>query len=160
MLKVLLIKPPYSRLKRSGQAPYFPLGLGYVAAVLEKEGFDVRIYHAENPRLPAEGIIEDEEAIFYQRSKAQKRYYDAINNENHPVWNEVKETIRNFKPDLVGISALTVEVPSALKISRLCKEYNPKMPVVMGGVHPTFLPEDVLKHDSLDVVVRGEGELT
>ena len=37
MFKVLLIKPPYSRLKSLGQSPYFPLGLGYIAAVLEKE---------------------------------------------------------------------------------------------------------------------------
>ncbi|HLF87175.1 MAG TPA: hypothetical protein VI584_08840, partial [Nitrospiria bacterium] len=127
MLRVLLIKPPYSRLKRLGQAPYFPLGLGYLAAVLEKAGYEVRIYHAENPRNPEESIIEDEEAIFHQRSMSQKRYYDAVSDNNHLVWKEVRRTIDDFKPDIVGISVLTVEVPSALRISRICKEYNPEM---------------------------------
>ena len=160
MLRVLLIKPPYSRLKRLGQAPYFPLGLGYLAAVLEKTGYEVRIYHAENPRNPEESIIEDEEAIFHQRSMSQKRYYDAVSDNDHMVWKEVRQTIDDFKPDIVGISVLTVEVPSALRISRICKEYNPEMPVVWGGVHPSFLPEPSLKYDQVDLVVRGEGEMT
>ena len=127
---------------------------------MEKAGYEVRIYHAETPRNPDECIIGDEEAVFHQRSNAQKRYYDAINNDNHPVWNEVRQTIADFKPDLVGISVLTVEVPSALKISKICKEYNPQMPVIWGGVHPTFLPEQVLKYGPVDIVVRGEGEMT
>ncbi len=49
-MKILLIRPPYTRLKQTGQAPYFPLGLGYIAAVLNKNGFEVNIYHVENPR--------------------------------------------------------------------------------------------------------------
>ncbi len=159
-MKVLLIKPPYTRIRKMGQAPYFPLGLGYVAAVLEKNGFDVRIYHAENPRLPDENAMVDEEAIFHQRSRAQKLYHETINNDRHPVWEEVRTTVKNFKPDIVGISVLTVEVPSALKLSRICKEFNPDVPVVWGGVHPTFLPDEVLKYGPVDIVVKGEGEET
>lgn len=160
MLKVLLIKPPYSRLKKSGQAAYFPLGLGYLAAVLDKENFDVKIYHAENPRFPGEVFMEDEEAVFYQRSKSQKRYFEVIKNDQHPIWNEIRKTLDDFKPDIVGISVLTVDVPSSLKVSEICKQYNSNMPVVWGGVHPTFLPEDVLQYSSVDFVVRGEGEKT
>lgn len=160
MFKVLLIKPPYSRLKSLGQSPYFPLGLGYIAAVLEKADYEVGIYHAETPRSPAECIIEDEEAIFHQRSNAQNRYYEAVSNDDHPVWKEVRQTIDDFKPDLVGISVLTVEVPAALKISKICKTYNSQMPVVWGGIHPTFLPEQVLRYGPVDVVVKGEGEMS
>lgn len=160
MLRILLIKPPYSRLKRLGQAPYFPLGLGYIAAVLEKEGFEVGIYHAENPRNPDECIVEDEEAIFHQRSNAQKRYYEAVSDDSHPVWKEVRQTLMDFKPDIVGISVLTVETASALKISKLCKEYYSKLPVVWGGVHPTFMPGQVLSYGPVDIVVKGEGEMT
>ena len=157
-MKILLIKPPFSRLKGCGQAPCFPLGLGYLASTLDKNGYYVRIYHAENPRLPGESIIEDEEAIFHQRSQSQKRYFDAIEKNAHPVWTEVRDTIKEFRPDIVGISVLTVETPSALKISKIVKEYNPDVPVVWGGVHPSFISEDVISYNPVDFVVRGEGE--
>ncbi|MBI5815479.1 MAG: B12-binding domain-containing radical SAM protein [Nitrospinae bacterium] len=159
-MRALLIRPPYSRLKKTGQAPYFPLGIGYIAATLEKAGITAAIYHAENPRLPEERIIEDEEAVFYQRSASQKRYFEALDNDSHPIWEEVRQTIRDFKPDIVGISVLTVEVGSALKISEICKKYNPSLPVVWGGVHPTFNPGDAFVNGTVDFVVRGEGEET
>jgi len=160
MKRILLIKPPYSRLKRVGQSPYFPLGLGYVGAVLEKAGFEVGIYHAENPRNADESIVEDEEAIFHQRSNAQKRYFEAINNDGHPVWKEIRQTLAEFKPDIVGISVLTVETASALKISKICKAYDAGIQVVWGGIHPSFKPGQVLGYDPVDIVVKGEGEMT
>ena len=44
--KVLLIKPPWSRL--TGQSlDSCPTGLSYLAAMLEKDGFDVSIYNAD-----------------------------------------------------------------------------------------------------------------
>lgn len=159
-MKVLLIRPPFSRLKKTGQAPYFPLGLGYIAATLEKAGITAAIYHAENPRRPDECIVEDEEAVFYQRSASQQRYFDALDNDAHPVWDEVRQTIRDYAPDIVGITLLTVEVGSALKISEICKKYRPDMPVVWGGVHPTFNPHDAFRQGTADFVVRGEGEET
>ena len=58
-MRVLLIRPPYTRLKGVGQAPYFPLGLGYVAAVLRDNGYEVKIYHAENARRNEEGSVTD-----------------------------------------------------------------------------------------------------
>ena len=45
-MKILLINPPFERLK--GFNPYFPLGLGYVAAVLADDGHFVKIYNADN----------------------------------------------------------------------------------------------------------------
>ena len=38
IMNVLLIRPPYTRLRKMGQAPYFPLGIGYIAGVLKDEG--------------------------------------------------------------------------------------------------------------------------
>lgn len=45
-MKILLVNPPFNRLKGIKDI-YFPLGLGYLAGSLEKEGFDVSIYNAE-----------------------------------------------------------------------------------------------------------------
>lgn len=40
------------------------------------------------------------------------------------------------------------------------KETNPDIPVVWGGFHPTLLPNETIVHPLIDVVVRGQGEIT
>ncbi|MBN1336052.1 MAG: cobalamin-dependent protein [Deltaproteobacteria bacterium] len=68
--------------------------------------------------------------------------------------------LARFRPDLVGITAMTPVVPAALAVARACRRLFPGVPIVLGGAHPTVLPEDVLAHSEVDFVVRGEGEVT
>jgi len=157
-VRVLLIRPPYTRLKGVGQAPYFPLGLGYIAAVLRKQRFEVKIYHAENPRAKDECVFTDADLGFDHRSNGYHKYKEVIENDSHYIWQEVRETLKWYQPDIVGVSLLSVEVASALKISQLSKQYCDQCYVVWGGVHPTFLPDDCLKNRAVDFVIRGEGE--
>ena len=63
--------------------------------------------------------------------------------------------LRRYKPDIVGITALTFLAPRAYKIARMCKDMG--ILTVMGGVHASVLPEEALQH--VDVVVKGEGEV-
>ncbi len=65
-------------------------------------------------------------------------------------WDEAAEA------DIAFVSTITCTAPRAYEIARFFRERN--IPVVMGGPHPTFLPEDSLQH--CDYVVRGEGEET
>ncbi len=65
-------------------------------------------------------------------------------------WDEVR------KADLVGISSITSTALRAYEVASRVKAFG--KPVVMGGPHVTFLPEEALKY--CDFVVRGEGEET
>lgn len=57
--------------------------------------------------------------------------------------------------DLVGITAMTIQAHRAYEIA---DEYRRRgKPVVMGGIHPSVLPDEALGH--ADAVVVGEGEL-
>jgi radical SAM superfamily enzyme YgiQ (UPF0313 family) len=60
------------------------------------------------------------------------------------------------KVDLVGISAQTPVAPRAYQIAEEFRKRD--IPVVMGGVHASVLPEEALKH--VDTVVIGEAEAT
>ncbi len=72
---------------------------------------------------------------------------------------EFRKIIANKKPDLVGISILTNEYSSAgLCASKIVKEASPETKVVMGGVHATSNGASVIREDSIDYVVMGEGE--
>lgn len=157
-MKILLIRPPYTRLKGLGPSPYFPLGLGYIASILNENNFEANIYHCENLRLKNETMIHDPSVGFYFRSLGYQRYLENLKNDNHFIWKEVEETLNIYRPDMVGISVLSAEVASALKISQIIKKYREKCYVVWGGVHPTFLPAECLKNKEIDFVIRGEGE--
>ncbi len=60
--------------------------------------------------------------------------------------------------DVVGISSITPTVPRAYQIIEKIKKRS-SLPVIMGGAHATFLPEEALARGA-DYVVRGEGEWT
>lgn len=59
----------------------------------------------------------------------------------------------------VGITCMTGhQIKGALEAARAVKDKIPAMPVVFGGWHPTILPEQTLKNNYVDIVVRGQGE--
>ncbi|MHB0886447.1 MAG: cobalamin-dependent protein [Bacillota bacterium] len=57
--------------------------------------------------------------------------------------------------DLVGISTTTSTAPEAYRLARFVRHHG--VPVVLGGPHVTFQPEEAL--EAADYVVRGEGEV-
>ncbi len=61
----------------------------------------------------------------------------------------------------LGVSVLTGhQIKEALLVSQEVKRRLPKVPVVWGGYHPTLLPEQTIADPSVDVVVKGQGEIT
>ncbi|MCF8384050.1 MAG: B12-binding domain-containing radical SAM protein [Chlorobium sp.] len=69
------------------------------------------------------------------------------------------ERLLNERPfDLVAISSMTGGFNNAEKLARIAKKRG--ITVVMGGFHPTALPEEVLDLGCVDLVVVGEGEAT
>ena len=63
-------------------------------------------------------------------------------------WEEI------YRADLVGISTITSTAPRAYFYAKQISKKG--IPVVLGGPHPTALPDEALKY--ADFVVRGEGE--
>ncbi len=76
-----------------------------------------------------------------------KIYFQELGNLD---WDEI------LTSDLVGISTITPTAPEAFNILERIKEQS-DIPVVMGGPHVTFLPDEAMEKGA-DFVVRGEGE--
>lgn len=66
-----------------------------------------------------------------------------------------KEKVTQLKADIFGVTCTTPNFPIVKKIGELLPSRSLK---IIGGVHPTFLPEEVLKTTKFDVVVRNEGD--
>ena len=74
----------------------------------------------------------------------------------------ISAAVRGHAPDVVGIPSITATVPAVLEKDRCVKEIHPETAVFVGGVHPTFMAEEMLREAAgdIDYVVRGEGERT
>ncbi len=140
--KVLLIMPPATISKEYTKEIQPPLGLAYIAACLEKD-YEVKIVDAACEGWGKEKK-ENEDYITYGLS-----------------FNEIKELILDFKPEVVGVSCLySMQYKNAHKVCEIAKEASNTIFTIMGGAHPTSLPEQTLQDPHVDAVILGEGDLT
>ena len=77
------------------------------------------------------------------------------------VHDTVVRLMREVDPDLVGLSVMTFQRRTALRVVRLIRSIKPSVRIVLGGYDPSLAPE-MYEDPSLgiDWLVRGEGELT
>ena len=75
-------------------------------------------------------------------------------------WPFVEALLAESAPDLVGISCFTFGRGNSMRLAALSKRLLPDVPVIMGGPHATFFPEQVMAGGDVDLVVLGEGEIT
>ena len=141
-LKVLLIYPPMTVAETDFPALDPPIGLAYIAAVLLGNGYEVRIVDAVA------------EAIDNQTRTEGGLIRVGLSEDN------IRSKIKEYHPDIVGVSCMfTSLAQDSFDVARIVKQTYPKCPVVLGGVHPTAVPESVLANENVDIVVRGEGEI-
>lgn len=73
------------------------------------------------------------------------------------VGQDVDAGLDEFRPDLVGISFMTMYALRAYELAQRIKRER-GLTVVLGGAHPTALPDEAIEY--ADCVVRGEAEYT
>lgn len=133
-MKTILINPPMDqeialgRLKRiSALTTMMPMGLAYIAAILQHQGYDVEIIDG------------------YAESLSIK---------------EIVERVLSKRCSLVGLSCVTPVIPTAHTLAMKLKREDRNLKICLGGCHPSIMPEETLKDENVDYVIRGEGELT
>lgn len=73
--------------------------------------------------------------------------------------NNLKKELKKL-PICFGTTSTTgYQIKNALEVSKIVKSES-DVPIIWGGIHPTLLPIQTLKNKNIDVVVKGEGELS
>jgi anaerobic magnesium-protoporphyrin IX monomethyl ester cyclase len=63
--------------------------------------------------------------------------------------------------DVVGLTAMTPTISTALRIAGYIKQAKPEIQIIMGGAHATMLPQETMASSpAIDIIVRGEGDET
>jgi len=74
---------------------------------------------------------------------------------------QARSILASKKADVFGVTMSSLTVKPAALIAHWVKQLFPDVLLMVGGPHPTFADEHVLiSMPEVDVVVRGEGELT
>jgi anaerobic magnesium-protoporphyrin IX monomethyl ester cyclase len=139
-MKVLLVNPPQTFYPGSDPpAGNLPLGLMYIAAVLDKAGYKVEILDA------------------FMKGSFRK------NGDTTTVgmpYEAIKEEVRRRKPDIVGIAnPFTCQVEHAIKVGNITKDVDPGILTVAGGPHVPAVPVQFMEEAAnIDIAVVGEGE--
>jgi magnesium-protoporphyrin IX monomethyl ester (oxidative) cyclase len=141
-MKILLINPlfsPEADVTAAEQSCYLepPLGILYLSGYLKKHLPDVAV-EVLDVNLSARGCPEPPSIAVQQITLAR---------------------VKDFNPDLVGISALYYAgAPMVHETAALVKGENPDIVVAVGGSYPTHLPDRVLEDHHIDFAVAAEGE--
>jgi len=137
--KVLLINSPTIKNQFVGSDNYFPLGLMYLASSLKKNNIEVKILDVNN--------------LYFEKDVTSNIVSDYANG-------ELIKSIKDFKPDIVGIGCIFSGAFSSLKIiAKSVKNNFPGTPIVIGGIHATIFSKEILKkYNFIDFVIVGEGE--
>lgn len=102
------------------------------------------------------GAIAEPLALEYLAAGARADGHEArvLDLRLHPA--AFEDTLREFAPDVVGVTAFSMHVRAAVAICRAARQLLPDCRTVVGGHHATFLPEDFFDA-GIDFVVTGEG---
>lgn len=161
MSDIVLVQPPirdfYLTHKRT-----FPYGLSRIAASLRKAGFDVGLIDglatSKKKRIALPESMQEAAALYGPSDVSPFGLFNGYRHFGYS-FEHLALQVRSAKPWLVGISSLfTAYSHEALHLTKTIKKFHPNCKIVLGGHHPTVLPETVLKMPDVDFVIRGDGE--
>lgn len=135
-----------------------PQGIAVLSAILKKAGHEVELF--DTTFLKPKRYILDSKKPMAGTTVYKKTPYtleDLVKDDpGVSIEEEFQKKIDSFKPDLIAVSTMTINYDFAM---RLLKRVNRRgCPVIMGGMHATICPEDVIFRDIVDMICVGEGE--
>ncbi len=75
-------------------------------------------------------------------------------------YEEFKDEIEKSRPGAVGLSMMSVDFDAVTKCAAIIKQVDSSIKVIVGGPHPSIMPEEVSANLQFDHIVIGEGEIT
>ena len=94
-----------------------------------------------------------------RQAKLNAEIYDAMA-KGH-AYPEIEQRLRESMADYVASTALTSTINDAIKTLELAKRIKPDTVTILGGVHPTFMYQEVFASTAaVDYIICGEGEVT
>lgn len=115
------------------------IGVEYISAALMQKGFETDLVF--DPALFSSFIF---------NNKILAKVFDRTK--------EIIKEVLNKQPDCIAFSVGSDTYLWALTLAKAIKGLDKDIPIVFGGIHPTLLPDKVIREECVDYVCVGEGE--
>jgi len=139
-----------------------PIGIASLAAIMKQAGHQFKLFDCTQYSVNQEGDSD------WNLAGIKKLAFMAPDNEERlPIREKITYTqlidkiitnVDAYKPDLIGLTALSDDYPLGLRIMEKVKKAFSKIPTICGGVHATVDPTGVISEKCFDMVCVGEGE--
>lgn len=97
-------------------------------------------------------------ATYIEKYGFKSRVID-MNLERNPL-GLLKQELKFNRPWVVGITAYSANIANAIVVSRIVKELDDTIKVILGGFHATALPAECLRrYPTIDYIIHSEGEV-
>ena len=140
-----------------------PPSIATLSQVLKNEGHITSLFDTTFYKFDDELSIEDSDQIT-MKTLTNRPVLDIDDDDIHfkkttrSAVNDFRVAVNDFQPDLIAVSCTETTFLRGIKIIDETKDLGIKN--IFGGVFPTFAPELVMQHQSVDMVCVGEGENT
>jgi len=144
-----------------------PLGLLYIGSFLEHHGHSPRLIDCLDRAHPSVINSTKERKFTTGKFRSEKVLKpDALNNipRSYKRYGisipTFLDQLKKEQPEIIIMtSGMTYWYPGVFEAIRLCKKVYPDVPVILGGIYATLLPEHARTHSRADKVITGNSML-
>ena len=134
-----------------------PSAIGLFASLLKDNNHQARLFDSTNWLIPGEESFDSDKE---KEKNLNVRPFDdsKLRSQMHTTdaAGDFRKAVREFRPGLIAASVSEDIFPVGIKLLKAVEDYD--IPVVMGGVFPTFAPDITLSYNEIDMACIGEGE--
>lgn len=143
--RVLLLSPGAILFRGDLPRCTYPLGLGYIGAMLERNDYEVKLIDClVEGYYTTESVDANGDFIRYGLSAL-----------------EIRKLIRDYSPDVIGVSSIFSNQSDVIEeIFSIARSECPSALLITGGAHARYFPDQYIETLDADAVMLGESENT
>ncbi len=133
-----------------------PPNLAIMAAFLKKANFEVKLFDTTYYKT-REKTGDD---VRVNTLQVKETNFDelGIHLKDTDMCEDFMKVVEEYKPDLIGLSAVSITYPFGIEFLKRLRAEGNYAPTIVGGIHATIWPNEVLGEECVDYICVGEGE--
>jgi len=75
-------------------------------------------------------------------------------------WEHLRQVLSEREPQVAAVTMMSVDYNPAMRCLDIIREVTPRIVTLVGGPHPTIMPDELANNPNIDHIFLGEGEET
>ena len=131
-----------------------PSNIAMLSAYLKEAKIDVKVFDTTFYKTEEKSV--DEIRVEHMQVRPFNLKEKGVDYKNTDVLEDFVACVEDYKPHIIGVSA--TDDTYDLGMSLISKVRSDNVHVIIGGVYPTFSPEEVINDENVDSICVGDGE--